>query len=203
MTIGSRLKRVREMLGFTQKDMANFVGCSLRSWASYENNENLPGGDVIKRIADAEIDLNWLISGKTLNTGEEINIYNVAFSAGAGTFITDENIESQVNFSNSFFKAYNLDPKHTIGVRVSGDSMENAFFDNDTAIIDTSIKHFIGDAIYAFCYDDCCYIKMLQLTGEGLFAISLNQIYPAWKIEQENLLRISGMVKAGITRPKI
>lgn len=131
-----------------------------------------------------------------------INIYNVEFSAGCGSFINDENIDTQICVSDEFFLNYGLSKTNTAGVYVRGDSMEDMFSDHDITFLDMNVKQFIHDGVYAFVYDDSCFIKLLQLEGNALKAISLNSKYATWLIEDENLFKIVGMVKAGICRTK-
>ena len=160
MTIGERLKKVRETLGFSQEAMAKFIKCSPRSWKGYESNSSVPGGDILANLANAGIDTNWILSGNVSKSENSIDIYDVEFSAGCGSFITEENI----------------------------------------VILDTSIKGFINDDMYAFEYDGGCFIKNLQLMGRKLKAVSLNPEYEPWVIEHEELLHVVGKVKAAICK---
>lgn len=197
---GERFKKIRNDLGFNQETMAKYLDCSIRSIKSYESGA-IPSSDVIMKLAESGIDTTWLLAGQ-VKRPNAINIYNVEFSAGCGSFIDEENIDTQINVPNQFFKQYNLPLKSTVGVYVRGDSMEGMFSDHDVAFLDMSIQRFIHDGIYAFSYDDSCFIKLLQLEGNALKAISLNSKYSPWLIENESLLKIAGMVKAGICRAK-
>ena len=196
MDIGQRFKKIREDLGFTQDAMAKFLDCTSRSVKSYESG-TLPSNEILCKLAKAGIDTTWLLAGH-VKRPNVINIYNVEFSAGCGSFIRDENIDTQICVPEEFFKQYNLPPQYTAGVYVRGDSMEKMFSDHDIAFFVMSIQRFIHDGIYAFVYDDSCFIKLLQLEGKALKAVSLNDHYSPWLIEDENLFKIVGMVKAGI-----
>lgn len=200
MTIGNRLKKIRENLGFSQDSMAKFINCSLRSWKGYESDSNVPGGDVLANLAKAGIDINWVLSGEINKSENSINIYDVEFSAGCGAFITEENIISTLVLPEDFFEIYDLQKKYAVGIKVKGDSMQPRLYDKDIVILDTSIKTFINDDMYAFEYDGACFIKKLQLAGQYLKAISLNPEYEPWNIEHEDLLHIVGKVKAAICK---
>lgn len=93
-------------------------------------------------------------------------------------------------------------PKNTANVYIRSDSMEDMFSDHDVAFLDMTVQRFIHDGVYAFVYDDSCFIKLLQLEGNALKVIFLNTKYSPWLIEDENLFKIVGMVKAGICRSK-
>lgn len=197
---GDRFKKIRNDLGFNQENMAKYLDCSVRSIKSYESGA-VPSSEVLLKLAQSGIDTTWLLAGQ-VNRPNIVNIYNVEFSAGCGSFINEENIDTQISVPDEFFKHYGLLPKNTVGVYVRGDSMEDMFSDHDVAFLDMTVQRFIHDGVYAFGYDDSCFIKLLQLEGNALKAISLNTKYSPWLIEDENLFKIVGMVKAGICRTK-
>src|SRR5690606_41389100 len=60
--LGSRLKRAREALGYTQKGIAEAVGSKLRSWQDYEAGKKVPGSQVIAGLVRLGVDANWLRS---------------------------------------------------------------------------------------------------------------------------------------------
>ncbi len=62
--MGERLKRVREELGYTQKDIAEAVGGKLRSWQDYEAGKKMPGGGVIMGLSRLGINANWVLTGE-------------------------------------------------------------------------------------------------------------------------------------------
>lgn len=200
MTIGERLKKIRENLGLSQANMAILAGCHKKSWEGYEAENSLPGGEVLSKLAKAGIDINWVLTGQVSKTENTINIYDVEFSAGCGSIINEENIISTLVLPEDFFEIYNIPLKYAAGVKVRGDSMQPRLYDRDIAILDMSVKRFDTDDTYAFEYDGSCFIKKLQLAGDHLKAISLNSEYAAWDIEHEELLHIVGKVKAAICR---
>lgn len=200
MTIGDRLKEIREKLGFSQNAMAKFVDCSSRAWQGYESGANIPGGDVLAKLAKSGININWILTGENIKTENEINIYDVEFSAGCGSIITQENIISTLVLPTDFLDVYSIPLQYVAGVKIRGDSMQPKLYDKDIAILDMSIKRFDHDDTYAFEYDGSCFIKKLQLAGDRLRAVSLNPEYAPWDIENEELLHIVGKVKAAICK---
>ena len=200
MTIAERLKKTREEMGYSQKQIADTLNCHIRSWAFYESGTNIPGGEVLSNLAKLGADINWILTGKQGISNNTINIYNVEFSAGCGSFISEENITSSLNLPDDFFNTYNLNKKQTAGVYIKGDSMQPKFNDKDIAIVDMSVEEFIKDGTYAFVYDGSCFIKKLQLTGKTLKVVSLNPEYTAWNIENDDQLHIVGLVKAAICK---
>lgn len=200
MTIAERLTKIREKLGYTRKEISNLAKCHIRTWDAYENGTSIPGGEILSHLADLGVDINWLLTGKQGISNNTINIYSVEFSAGCGSFISEENIISSLSLPDDFFSTYNLNKKQTAGVYVKGDSMQPKFNDKDIAIVDMSIEEFIKDGTYAFVYDGNCFIKKLQLTGKSLKVVSLNPEYTTWDIENEEQLHIVGLVKAAICK---
>jgi len=64
MTVHDRLKKVRESLGKTQKDVARALGVSPRTWQDYEGGINLPGGKVLEQLARMGFNVNWILTGE-------------------------------------------------------------------------------------------------------------------------------------------
>lgn len=62
--LAQRLKAVRERLGFTQQQMASAVGTKHRSWQDYETGRSIPGGRVLAGLAELDVDINWLLTGR-------------------------------------------------------------------------------------------------------------------------------------------
>ena len=52
MKEGTELKERREKLGYTQEQVAEKAGISLRAYKMYESGERIPRADVAIRIAD-------------------------------------------------------------------------------------------------------------------------------------------------------
>ena len=58
-----RLKKVREFLGKSQKEMARSVEVSVTAWQNYESGVQYPGGKVFETLSRLEFDVNWLLIG--------------------------------------------------------------------------------------------------------------------------------------------
>lgn len=64
-TTGVRLATFREHLGLKQHEAAGFFGVSLRTWVRYEGSDNPPKRAVLSRLADAGLNVPWLLAGET------------------------------------------------------------------------------------------------------------------------------------------
>ncbi|QUH21114.1 helix-turn-helix domain-containing protein [Alkaliphilus sp. B6464] len=63
--VGKRLKMLRNILNFNQKDFANYLGVNPRSYERWEQNRILPDIHNLLLIADKlELSIDWLL-GRT------------------------------------------------------------------------------------------------------------------------------------------
>lgn len=63
MTLADRLKKARESLGYTQKDIATAINTNPQTWQVYESGKSVPGGKVLEGLARLGINVNWLLTG--------------------------------------------------------------------------------------------------------------------------------------------
>lgn len=69
MSIGERVKRVRDSEGMNQRDFASRVGTSAGRISEIESDKSVPGGDLLIRLnAEFGVDLNWLLTGAEADT---------------------------------------------------------------------------------------------------------------------------------------
>ena len=59
-----RLKTLRELVGKDQKDMADALKISFRSWQDYELGKSVPGGKVFEALAFLGYNVNWVLTGE-------------------------------------------------------------------------------------------------------------------------------------------
>ncbi|MBN8516605.1 MAG: helix-turn-helix domain-containing protein [Candidatus Accumulibacter sp.] len=64
MSVGTRIKQARGVLGLTQKDLCEATGMPLPSLKNYEASQRIPGGDAIAALMHAGINANWLLTGE-------------------------------------------------------------------------------------------------------------------------------------------
>ena len=63
-TLADRLKAARESLDKGQKDTADQLGISFRSWQDYELGKSVPGGKVFESLSRLGFNANWLLTGE-------------------------------------------------------------------------------------------------------------------------------------------
>ncbi|GAB6191117.1 hypothetical protein [Desulfocastanea catecholica] len=62
MKLSDKLKKAREYLGKSQKEMASLVGSGYRSWQGYEQDTSVPGGNVFSELTKLGFNATWFFS---------------------------------------------------------------------------------------------------------------------------------------------
>lgn len=68
--IGDRLKRARRTRGRSQRGFAGDIGMPLPSYRDYEGGKRIPGGEALRRFAEAGLDTHWLLTGDNRANGD-------------------------------------------------------------------------------------------------------------------------------------
>lgn len=82
MILLERLKKVREALGKTQKDMASLIDVSLPSWQGYEAGTSVPGGKVFEALVNLGFNGTWLLTGEGEMRRDEKEKIHIAAEGG-------------------------------------------------------------------------------------------------------------------------
>ncbi|MFD1792113.1 helix-turn-helix domain-containing protein [Ochrobactrum teleogrylli] len=61
--IGKRVLEVREKLGLSQKEAAEKLGVSIRSWQGMERGENIPNGETLLKFLALGYNPGWVLTG--------------------------------------------------------------------------------------------------------------------------------------------
>lgn len=64
MSASDRLKKVRELLGKGQKEMAETMGINYRTYQNYENALSDPSWSACESLAKLGFNANWLLTGE-------------------------------------------------------------------------------------------------------------------------------------------
>lgn len=62
--LGERLKKTREFLQLSQKEMGKKASVSLQMWQAYEAGKSVPGGKVLEALSLIGFNVNWLLTGE-------------------------------------------------------------------------------------------------------------------------------------------
>lgn len=63
MSLGERLKQLRESINFSQTKIAKEIGTNPQTWRVYEGNKSVPGGNVLEALARMGFNVNWILTG--------------------------------------------------------------------------------------------------------------------------------------------
>lgn len=64
MDLAERLKEIRGVVRYTQKQMGAALSVTVQMYQAYEAGKNVPGGNVLKGLAGIGFNVNWLLTGK-------------------------------------------------------------------------------------------------------------------------------------------
>jgi len=224
MSIGSKIKALREAQGLTQVDLVKKSGISratIQTYEGYEEEDPSITISVIKKISNAlGVDVSYFLSpsqspsvsnlspsNQVVNALQQtdvvkINYYpNVVASAGYGALNHDEHKEV-LDLNRSFLIALGIKVFHNLDlITVYGDSMEPFVSNGEFVIIERTNEAKNSDIVIANINGEV-YVKKMQKDplGKWLKLTSLNLMYPDIELKEDELkyLSIIGIVRAKI-----
>lgn len=178
MSIGDRIRQLREKAGLSQSDLAMKAGVSQGTISQLEKNPNQKTKHLvaIARVLDCSVD--WLEKGtgpierpKKVaivpdESDEFIAIRKVVFriSAGVAGFAVDflDNGDgAPLFFQKAWFDARGYSPDELYAIKVRGASMEPSLADSDTVVVNTADKEPADGEVFAVNYDGELVVKRL------------------------------------------
>lgn len=206
---GERLKKGRELLGYTQKVFSEMTEIPLATLKDYEGGKSIPGGEAVAKIGFIGINLEWLFFDEGTPLSKEgrapplvaeqpragyvyLPLYEVrggaAPPAGAPT-VADENVTNELAFEENWIRyTLHAKPGELVLAHVEGDSGEPDLRSGDIVLINRSDQSARSDAIYMIRMDDALLYKQLQrLPGGKLRVSSRNPAYEPFTIEARQL----------------
>ena len=64
VSLGERLRQVRNIFGMSQVAVAKAAGVSVTAWQNYENGNQCPGGKVLGALVQLGVNVNWILTGE-------------------------------------------------------------------------------------------------------------------------------------------
>lgn len=201
----------------TIRETAKLWGVSTATVSLYTKKGGMPSLDRALAIANAEgVKLEWLAYGEdtpinddTVNVDDLVPItkYDVAASAGGGTFIETE--ESTIaTISSAWLNNHNLPKKGLCIISAKGNSMKPSIQNGDELFLklieDCPDKPF--DGVFAINLDQALKVKRLEysFTMDGYRVISDNKEYTEEFIHRSEIdhrLRVIGEVVLVLGKP--
>ncbi len=211
MSLADRLKKARNSLSKEQKEMAEILGISFRSWQDYELGKSVPGGKVFESLTRQGFNANWLLAGEGpmmrgttqdqvswdrtesgrhhIEDDEFVLVprYEVAASAGGGAVIHSEQIVDYLSFKSEWIQqVLGLSEKDLALINVKGDSMEPTLSNEDLILVDLRTKGVEDNSVYVLQFDGVLLVKRLQRKFDGsVVVISDNAIYAPEMIRKD------------------
>lgn len=193
--LGQRIRKRRELLGMTQDQLAQRVGCSQPAIKKIEAGGNTR---LLIEIAHAlDTSAEWLKNGGAMpiEVRESAPLYGavhaahpedeldddwlavpeskVAFSAGPGYVPTFELVDERepVTYRRSWFQKEHINPKRVRRFRVVGDSMEPFLFAGDSILVNLDETNIVDGRVYAIRYGDDLRVKILSRRLDGTLTL--------------------------------
>lgn len=205
-TLATRLQDTLYEQRLSVNAFAKKVGISQQAISKIIRGETLNPKNIVEIATALGVDVNWLKTGEGDSEIGRITAYchsekdnehtlrvdllDVNLAAYSSGIINAEypNIVSSLYFTEEGANRI-LGRTTTNGVymfRVPTDSMVPTIKQTDIVFIDTNIKHYIGEGIYAFSLNGEEYIKRLQRLPTGVIrALSDNKHYEPFDITEE------------------
>lgn len=209
MTLGQRLKKIREDLGYNQNDFAAELGISSKTYWDYEKDKSPIKSTFIESLVKKyEINASWLFTGKgEMYTNKEVVLPTIATSysdcvtlplitasAGGGySLISNARISVPMD---ELKKIGYLIFDNLVIVKISGDSMSEKINDGDILVIDTKFEAVQDGKIYVINYGGELFCKYLLNNVTEVILKSHNKDYPPVSLKGDELdsLKIIGKV---------
>lgn len=204
MTVGDRIKEIRNKLGLSQVDFADKIGVSKQTLYKYENNviTNIPSDkiEVVSKVGNVspaylmgwDSNVGPVINGtKTKKQGTTINVLG-RVAAGVPLeaiedIIDTEEISEEMASTGEFF-----------GLRIYGDSMEPKMSEGDVVVVRQQDDAESGDIVIAMINGCDATCKRLKKYANGIMLISNNPKYEPMVFTDEDIqekpIRIIGRV---------
>lgn len=198
MDLHTRVRKVLSNKGMTQEELANIVGISQTAISDIVIGKTKKPRNILEIATALGVSVEWLKTGEGevpecwVNEAPpifKIDLYDFELSAGDGIINPDyPDVIASIHLTEEGLSRI-LGRKSAEGVcifKVPTDSMAPTIRPCDLVFIDTNVKSYIGEGVYAFRVNECNYIKRLQRLPTGVIrALSDNKLYEPFDITEE------------------
>lgn len=194
MTVGERIKNLREKLGMSQVDFADKINVSKQTLYKYENNiiTNIPSDKIeaaasIGNVSPASL-MGWDNNVGPITSGIKHKrpgvVINVLGRVAAGTpieaiedIIATEEITEEMASTGEFF-----------GLQIDGNSMEPKMSKGDVVIVRQQDDAESGDTVIVTINGTDATCKRLRKYRDGIELISTNPSYEPMFFSNEEII---------------
>jgi repressor LexA len=167
----SKLKDVRKAAGYTQAEVAEYIGLSQPQYSAWENGRSKIDHVSLARLADLfNCTVDALIDRPQRSTSLRIPVLGDVAAGIPIEAITDiedyEEIDEAMAASGEYF-----------GLRIKGASMEPRMREGDVVIVRKQDTAKTGDTVVALVNGDSATVKKIKYGSDGISLIPTNPAY--------------------------
>lgn len=182
MTVGERIKELRERNGYKASELSELVGVSKQSLYKYENNivTNIPYNTIERIAAVCNVTPEYVMGW---HKEKSVRIPVVGRVAAGLPLLAEENI---LDYEEIPERIASLG-QH-FGLRIKGDSMTPRICDGDVVIVRQQPDADSGDCVVAMVngYDAVCK-KLAKYESKSIALISMNPAYEPMVFTQKDI----------------
>jgi phage repressor protein C with HTH and peptisase S24 domain len=214
LTIGDRFAIVLRLIHLNLWE--SLTGRSIAHLRRYEQGTEIPLTVAAAVAAEAEIPLEWIVTGRAMErTGERLSSgdcieiaagfsfvprYDVRPSGGPGAVEASGDLDggSFVAFRTDWLRRLGIDPNRAEVIFAVGDSMDPTIRDGDLILVDRSIDRVVDNGIYVVTLGGLVLVKRVQSRSDGGIILSSDNsnyrddVVPAGELPN---LKIEGRVR--------
>ncbi|MBP6344738.1 MAG: helix-turn-helix domain-containing protein [Neisseriaceae bacterium] len=177
-------------------DLAAVLGVNRQTVYSWKTRNVIPLEKCMQIATDRQVSLDWILFGQNgtavaaaaANDDDadyvSVPMYDVAASAGYGSFFSEEQIVDKLHYLGSWIRDEGLYPKDLAVITIAGESMSPTLNTGDAVLVNMAQKK--GDGVFLLRVGDALRVKRLQWLLDGsIRVISDNPIYPQEVLQPE------------------
>lgn len=180
MTLGNRIKHLREKNGYTQAEFGKLLGLSDKAVSTWENDLKIPRMSTLQNIADVFcVPTSYLIGEKDNKTHKGSVKIPVLGNVAAGTPITA--VQEYIDIADSDtweeIPEFLASTGDFFALRINGDSMEPKMSRGDIVIVRQQSDVNSGEIGIVMTGDGEATCKKIKKRPDGIMLISTNPKY--------------------------
>lgn len=197
MTIGERIKSLRESKGLTQDQLAEKIGVSRATIAKYENGFTTPKRNIEELSTFFKVSTDYLLCKTDIPYPvTKANKIPVLGRIAAGVpFEAVQNIEEYEEILDSWG-----DPREYFALRIQGHSMEPRIWNGDIVIVHKQSDADSGKVCVVLVNGNDATVKQIKKSDSGITLIGFNaSVYPPHFYSKEEVVKLPVQI-VGVVR---
>jgi len=216
MSIGTRIRKLRNAAGYTQADLAKKLGNITReSISQWETDGTLPEPERLADIAAAlGSTVGYIMNDESEPAGFQgqpstldsspwatVPEYVIHVSAGGGAIVEAENIKTRWPFNTDYLEGeLRIRTEQAALVEVRGDSMEPTLSSGDKVMVDLSDLNVSQGGVFVVYDGDATVVKRVEkvydATEPTIALISDNEKHRRYEVPAERVVIVGRVIWA-------